>query len=47
MQVWGTGLSYTEKGVAWRGTGVKNPLCNEDKECQLPGYGAIPQEVFS
>ena len=40
-------LSYREKGVAWRRMGVKNLLCNEDEECQLPGSGAIPLEVFS
>ena len=33
--------------MAWRRRGVKNLLCNEDEECQLPGSGAIPLEVFS
>lgn len=47
VEVWGTGLSYTEKGVAWRGTGVKNSPFNEDEDCQLSAYGTIPVEVLS
>lgn len=42
MEVWGTGLSYTEK--AWTGTEMKNALCSVDEEFQLPGYRPIPQE---
>lgn len=47
MEVWGTRLSYTERGVAWRGTGMKHPVRSEVEEDQLSGYGAIPQEVSS